>query len=74
MTENVWSRFKTVRIVDRKSRIVIVDICGDIINRNPTKEELKGLKRYLVTDEILKLSEDEARKYLLEFLRYFYYK
>ncbi len=74
MTENVWSRFKAIRIVDRKPRTVIVDICGGIINRNPTKEESKDLKRYLVTDEILKLAEDEKRKYLLEFLRYFYYK
>ncbi len=39
-------------------------MCGDIINSNPTKEELKGLKK-----EPSKRRLD--KEYLLEFLRYF---
>ena len=74
MTKNIWSKFKSNRIVDGKPRNVIVDICGDIINRSPSKEELKGLKRHLSVKDILKLPEEEKKKYLLEFLRYFYNK
>lgn len=40
MTEN---KYKSTRIVDGKARKTIVDENGNIINRNPTKEELKGL-------------------------------
>lgn len=61
MTE---SRFTSIRWIDGKQRKVVVDICGDIINRNPTKEELKGIRSELSKKEI---SNDE--EYLLEFLR-----
>lgn len=33
------------RIIDEQSRLVIVDENGDVINRNPSKEELKGLEK-----------------------------
>ena len=36
--------FMSSRIVDGKPRKVVVDNIGTIINRNPTKEELKGLE------------------------------
>lgn len=59
-------RFVSTRIIDKKSRKVIVDICGDIINRNPTKEELKGLRA-----EFSKKERISDKDILLEFLRYF---
>lgn len=71
-----WSKFRTDRIVDGKPRKVIVDICGNIINNNPTDEELKQIKKYpdIGGREISQLQEREKKTYLLEFLRYFYYK
>lgn len=42
----IESRFVSTIIVGGKPRKVIVDICRDIINRNPTKEELKSLRPY----------------------------
>jgi hypothetical protein len=63
--------FTSIRRIDGNNKTVIVDICGEMINRNPTKEELRGLKRHLTTKEILKLPEEEKRQHLLEFLRYF---
>ena len=59
-------RFVSTRIVDGSSRNVIVDICGDIINRNPTREELKDLR-----PELLKKEKVNDKDILLEFLRYF---
>lgn len=58
--------FISIRWIDGKQRKVIVDICGDIINRNPTKEELKGIKLELSRKELSKNKE-----YLLEIMRYF---
>lgn len=58
--------FVSTRIVDEKSRKVIVDICGDIINRKPTKEELNGLR-----PELSKKERISDKDILLEFLRYF---
>ena len=72
---NNYSKFKSVRMVDGRQRSVIVNICGDIINRNPTKEELKGLKHEIIrTWTLSKLPEQELKEYLLEFLRFFYDK
>ncbi len=74
--EEKWSKFNTIRIIDGKPRKVIVDICGNIINNSPTDEELKQIKRHPDTGcrEISKLQEEERKIYLLEFIRYFYYK
>lgn len=36
---------KSYRIIDGKPRCVIVDETGNIVNRNPNKDELKGLKK-----------------------------
>ncbi len=71
-----WSKFITKRIVDGRTIKVIVDICGNVINNNPTDEELKHIKKYPDTGsgEIFKLQEEERKIYLLEFLRYFHYK
>lgn len=73
-----WSKFKSTRIVDGKLRKAVVDICGDIINRNPTEEDLKGLKKEsdvrITRNNKRKLSEEEHKEYLLEFLKYFYDK
>ena len=64
--ENIWSKFISVMCTDGKNRKIIVDICGDIINRYPTKDELKCLKSHPSKIEIAKNKE-----LLLEFLRYF---
>ena len=71
-----WSKFSTIRIVGGKPKKVIIDICGDIINISPTDEELKQIEKYpgIRSIEISKLHEGERKTYLLEFLRYFYYK
>lgn len=40
------TNYKTKRIIDEKSPIwVIVDKTGKVVNRNPSKEELKGLEK-----------------------------
>ena len=59
-----------------KIKKVIIDICGDIINISLTDEELKQIEKYpgILSIEISKLHEGERKTYLLEFLRYFYYK
>lgn len=40
-------RFISTRIIDGKSRKVIVDEIGNIVNRSPNKYELKGLIKYV---------------------------
>lgn len=62
--------YKDHRIIDGKPKLVILDKTGDVVNRNPLKEELKGL---------CKLSEKAIRCYytdkeLLEYLTKFYDK
>lgn len=42
--------YKDHRIIDGKSRQVIIDETGKIINRNPSKDELKGLEKEIVKD------------------------
>lgn len=58
--------YKDNRIVDGKLKCVTVDICKEIININPTREELKGLKLYPS-----KIERGKDKDMLLEFLRYF---
>lgn len=71
-----WSKFKDNRIVDGKLKKIIVNVCGDILNKNPTKEELKKLRSYpdRSWSSIKNLPENEIKEYLLEYIRYFYYK
>lgn len=38
--------YKSYRIIDGKPRWIIVDENGNIVNKNPTKEELKGLEKF----------------------------
>lgn len=60
------NRFLSVRMIRGKSRKVIVDKAGDILNRNPTKEELKGL-----AEEPFK-KQRYTKKQVLEVIRQFY--
>lgn len=39
------TKYKAYRIIDGKSRWIVVNENGDIINRSPNKEELKDLER-----------------------------
>lgn len=59
---------KSWRFVDGKARWIIVDENGDIINRNPTKEELRYLKNEIYTIKKRQKYTDEE---LLEILRKF---
>ena len=74
MTEYRYTKFTSIRLIDGKQKKVIVDFCGDVINRNPTKDELRGIEKYLSVRDILKLPEEKKKKYLLEFLNHFYEK
>jgi hypothetical protein len=58
--------YKDNRIVNGKLRCVTVDICREIINLNPSREELKILKLYPS-----KIERDKDKDMLLELLRYF---
>jgi len=62
----VEHKFKSVRWIDGKQRNVIVDVCGKIINRRPTKEELKDLR-----GELSKIEISNDRELLLGLLRHF---
>lgn len=64
-------RYKSYRVIDGKARWIITNSNGDIINRNPNKEELKALKQIekkSYKSPMKGLTNDE----LLNFLRYFY--
>ncbi len=63
--------FTSIRWIDGKQKKVIVDICGHIVNRNPTKEELIGIRPEISRRQLDKLSGEYRKQYLLEFLRYF---
>lgn len=57
-------RYKSCRIIDGKSKLVIVDDNKKIINRNPNKEELKDLE---YEKHIVQYTDES----LLEYLRLF---
>lgn len=59
--------FMSTRIIDGKPREVIVDENGKVVNRDPTKEELKGLK----TEHNKVKRQKYTRHQLSEFLRKF---
>lgn len=63
--------FTSIRWIDGKQKKIIVDICGHIINRNPTKEELIDIRPEISRRQLDKLSGEYRKQYLLEFLRYF---
>jgi len=72
MLENIWSKSIRVEYIDGRKKKVIIDIDGNVVNSNPTEEDLKGFHNYLTTtSEILRLQDEEKSEYLLEFLRYF---
>lgn len=58
------------RIIDGKIRRVIVNETGKIINKNPSKDELKDLKQELYKDKRDKYTDQE----LLDYPRQFYEK
>lgn len=66
--------YKSYRIIDGKPRWIIVDETGKIVNRNPSKDELKGLKKEFYGG--YKRNEGGSRKYtdddLLNYVRIFY--
>ena len=71
-----WSRFIDYKWEEGKWKKVTVNIVGDITNENPIEEEIKGLIKYpgIKSRDIRKLTEKNMKEYLLEFLRYFYYR
>jgi hypothetical protein len=65
MADNI---FMSVRLIHGKRRRVITDDNGNIINMNPSKEELKGLE-----EEPYKIErKGYTKKQLLGFIRQFY--
>lgn len=58
--------FTSITRIDGKLRKVIVDIYGDIINKNPIKEGLKDIRQIPSRKEMAK-----SKDLLLEFMRYF---
>lgn len=61
-------KFTSVRLIDGKPKNVIVDKDGKIINSNPSKEALKGLKKEPYKVNRKGYNDDE----LLEFMKLFY--
>lgn len=62
--------YTSIRPIDGKPRKVIVDETGNVVNRSPSKEELKGLEK-----EVYKQKRNNARytdNELLNLLRQFY--
>ncbi len=63
--------YKSVRLVDGKPRWVIVDENDNIVNKNPSKDELKGLEEEPYKRTYKTLCTDEE---LLDYPRQFYKK
>lgn len=61
--------YKSIIIIDGKPRWVIVDEDGKIINRNPSKDELKGLKKepYKVNRK-MSYTDDELLEFMMAIL------
>jgi hypothetical protein len=61
--------YKTYRIVDGKPRLVIVDENGQIINKNTSKDKLKGLEKEprKYRDTIKKYTDEDLLGYLRQF-------
>lgn len=68
MVKNM-TEYKSVRLIDGKPRKVIVDENGNIVNRNPNKDELKGLEKEFYENRQPNRYTNEE---LLEYLRQFY--
>lgn len=66
-------KYKSYRFVDGKARWIIVDENENIVNRNPSKDELKGIKRFPEKDG---RSNSRNKNYtdeeLLNYLKQFY--
>lgn len=69
-----YSKFRSFRIENGIQKFKIVDICGEIINDNPTEEELIALKQYVRFSkrDVIKWPDADRREYLLEFMKQFY--
>lgn len=63
--------YTSIRLVDGKLRKVIVDETGKIINRNPSKEELKGLEKEQRYDRDTRKYRKYTDEELLNELRFF---
>lgn len=54
--------YTSIRLIDSKPKEVVVDEAGNIVNKNPAKDQLKGLKK-----ESYKMkTENRSRKYTKE--------
>ncbi len=63
------TKYKSTRIIDRKSRQVIVDETGKIVNKNPNREDLKGIKRF--PEKSWNYKNTYTNEQLLDYLRQF---
>ena len=62
-TDYLHEKYMANRIVNGMPKLIIVDMCGDVINDNPTDEELRNVKHLP--------SKRYNKHLLLEHLRYF---
>ena len=65
--ENIENKYISVRWIDGKKRKVIVDMYENIINRSPTKDDLKGLEE-LPSKKVLCANKE----YLIGYMKRFY--
>ena len=63
------TNYKAPRLVDGKYKNVIVDESGKMVNRNPTKEELKGLESEPYQQKRSTYTNEELLNYLIKFYK-----
>lgn len=75
MLVNPWKKYITIKFENGKNKNVLKDENGNVINENPNKEDMDGLFYYYFNMKpILRLPKERCKRYLLEFIRYFYRK
>jgi hypothetical protein len=64
-------KYKAYRIIDGKPRWIVVNEIGNIVNRNPNKDEIKGLDKFLEKDGRGKLhyTDNQLLWYLIQFYK-----
>lgn len=64
------TEYKSCRIIDNKSRMVIVNENGDVINKNPKKENLMNLEKEIYRPNVKNVyTDDELLNHLKNFYR-----
>lgn len=64
--------YKSWRFIDGKAKWIIVDENGNIINKNPKREDLKNIEKEVYTGNIKSRYKQHTDKELLEYLTQFH--